>query len=270
MKEFGRRALTAVFFVAVVLGCTLLSPYSQGFLFLTIVFAGVQEYYQMSEKRGLEPMKWAGMALAGFLYFSTFLFVNGMHWSGLIWLNLLLPFVFFIRMIFDHRQNAFTDLGDTLAGIVYGAIPISLLNFLPGMAGLPSFSPYLILGIFFIIWANDTFAYITGKLIGKNKLYEKVSPGKTWEGTAGGFIFAIATALLYSRFYTELPMMDWIFLGGIISITGTLGDLVESKIKRLSGVKDSGKILPGHGGILDRFDAFIFCIPFVALYFVLT
>ncbi len=270
MKDLGQRAVTAGIFVIVVLGCILWNTYSMGFLFLTIVFAGVQEYYQMSEKRDLEPMKWAGMGMAGILYFSTFLYTNGAAWSSLLWINLILPFFLFIRIVFDHREGAFSDLADTILGIFCVAVPLTILNFIPSLAGLPSFSPFLILGFLVVIWANDTFAYLIGSKIGKHKLYPKVSPGKTWEGSFGGFIFAIGTAILYSRFYTELPLTDWIFLGAILSVSGTLGDLVESKIKRLSGVKDSGKLMPGHGGILDRFDAFIFCLPFVALYFVIT
>ncbi len=268
MKELGTRAVTGFFFVLVVVGCVLYSKFSMGFLFLTIVLAGTQEYYKLAEKRGMEPMNWAGMGFAALLFFTSFLYAQGVHRYGLIWINLVIPSFFLVRFVFDHRENALVDLAETILGIVYVAIPISLINFLPFLLGADALADFkwVVLGMFVLIWANDTFAYLTGRLLGRNKLYESVSPGKTWEGFFGGLIFAMVVAWLYSKFFTEIETVHWIAMGAIMSIFGTIGDLVESKMKRLAGVKDSGKLMPGHGGILDRFDAFLFSIPFVFIY----
>jgi len=123
-----------------------------------------------------------------------------------------------------------------------------------------------LLGFFVIMWSNDVFAYLVGSKIGKHKLFERHSPKKSWEGSIGGFIFAIIAAFILSIFYTHFSVVEWISLGAIIAVTGTFGDLAESLLKRNSGVKDSGTIFPGHGGVLDRFDAVLFASPFVFVY----
>jgi phosphatidate cytidylyltransferase len=124
----------------------------------------------------------------------------------------------------------------------------------------------LLIGFFIILWSNDVFAYIVGSLIGRAKLYERVSPKKTWEGTIGGITFSIVAAFIISRFFLSIDTTNWLALGFLISIFATLGDLIESLLKRQAGVKDSGNIMPGHGGILDRFDGVIFAIPVVYIY----
>ena len=124
-----------------------------------------------------------------------------------------------------------------------------------------------LLAFFIIMWTTDTMAYVCGKIFGKHKLVERISPKKTWEGFVGGALFALLSGFIISIFYHDLNTMHWIILAGIIAITGTLGDLVESMFKRSIGVKDSGKIFPGHGGILDRFDSFLLSTPFVVVYY---
>lgn len=137
---------------------------------------------------------------------------------------------------------------------------------------LPSFisfyHPEILISIFILIWTNDTFAYLTGKSFGKNKLFERISPKKTIEGFVGGMLFALLAGVLISKFYvTGLVVWKWIIIAFIVSVFGTLGDLLESKFKRIAGVKDSGNIMPGHGGVYDRLDSVIFVIPFVFLFF---
>lgn len=127
----------------------------------------------------------------------------------------------------------------------------------------------ILISILILIWTNDTFAYLVGKNFGKNKLFPSISPKKTIEGFAGGMFFTIISSLLLSKFYTESNLTIWIVIAVIISIFSTLGDLIQSKFKRVAGIKDSGKIMPGHGGILDRLDSIIFVIPFINLYFLI-
>jgi phosphatidate cytidylyltransferase len=127
------------------------------------------------------------------------------------------------------------------------------------------FAKYLIIGIFILIWVNDSFAYLVGKTLGRHKLYPAISPKKTIEGAVGGLVFSMATAYLLSKFEPILDTAQWIILALVIVVTGSLGDLIESKLKREAGVKDSGAILPGHGGMLDRLDSLIYAAPFAYL-----
>ena len=140
--------------------------------------------------------------------------------------------------------------------------------------GVNDYNPKIIIGLFIIIWTNDTFAFIVGKSIGKNKLYEKISPKKTIEGFIGGIIFSVIAGILISKYYiqasskfSEKSIMIWVSIALIVSIFGTIGDLIESKFKRISGVKDSGNLMPGHGGILDRLDSVIFVAPIIFLFY---
>lgn len=140
--------------------------------------------------------------------------------------------------------------------------------------GVKEYNPKIIIGLFILIWTNDTFAYIVGKSIGKNKLFEKISPKKTIEGFIGGIVFAVLAGYLISKYYikaspqfSEKSIMIWTSIALIVGIVGTIGDLIESKFKRIAGVKDSGSIMPGHGGILDRLDSVIFVAPIIFLYY---
>lgn len=133
--------------------------------------------------------------------------------------------------------------------------------------GVKDYNPKIIIGLFILIWTNDTFAYIVGKSIGKNKLFEAISPKKTIEGFIGGLGFSMLGALILAQEYTHQPFIIWVIIAVIVSVFGTIGDLVESRFKRIAKVKDSGSIMPGHGGILDRLDSIIFAAPFVYLFY---
>jgi phosphatidate cytidylyltransferase len=130
--------------------------------------------------------------------------------------------------------------------------------------------PAIVLSFFLIIWTYDTFAYLTGILVGKHRLFPRVSPKKTWEGTAGGFIFGLAATFLLSKYFTDFDLLNWLIIASIIMVFGTFGDLSESLLKRSLNIKDSGNILPGHGGLLDRFDAVLMAAPAVFVYIVFT
>jgi len=147
-------------------------------------------------------------------------------------------------------------------GILYTTIPLSALIF---TSASPVFH-LLVLGILFLIWVSDIGAYAVGKSIGKNKLMPSVSPGKSWEGFLGAGVICILSSYIFYKYLGHLRLQQWAIMAAIVWIFGSIGDLVESKMKRYIGVKDSGTILPGHGGFLDRFDGFYFCIPFVLLY----
>lgn len=171
-----------------------------------------------------------------------------------------------ILELFRKENPSWKRIGGYLTGILYVAVPFALLNALFLMPGQVNYTVAIIFGLLVIIWTSDVFAYLIGSKIGKHRLFERISPKKSWEGSFGGLIFALIAAYVLSLFFKELTMIEWLIMAVIIVITGTLGDLSESFLKRQAGVKDSGNILPGHGGLLDRFDATLFATPFVLVY----
>lgn len=271
------RTLTAAVFVAVLISAITYSYTSFTILFLIVALWGLHEFYQISKKLGAKPFKWPGYLCGTLLLISAF-FQN----AGLLNFNVLYAeamaavALIFFAALFSKNQNPLKDAAFTIMGIVYSILPFVILNNIAcidkttitdsAFSFNSSYNPHIVLGLFFLIWANDSYAYLAGSLIGKNKLFEIVSPGKTWEGTVVGGVLTMASSFLIAKWFTELGTIHWLVIALIVIIAGTLGDLVESKLKRQAGVKDSGKIMPGHGGILDRFDSLMFIAPFAYLY----
>lgn len=165
-----------------------------------------------------------------------------------------------------EKQNKHLDRNSKYVYLIgYLILPIIIFTKIPFIAN--EYHPKVIISILAMIWTNDTFAYLVGRSIGKNKLFERVSPKKTIEGFGGGVVFSIITGVLMAQFYLNESIAQWIIIALLVSIFGTLGDLIESKFKRNAGVKDSGNIMPGHGGFLDRLDSIIFAAPFVYLFY---
>lgn len=189
----------------------------------------------------------------------------------LLVISLVVSIKCILFLFYDKIQN--TSISSKylylLGYIILPFIFITKISF-----GVKDYNPKIIIGLFIIIWTNDTFAFIVGKSIGKNKLFEKISPKKTIEGFIGGIIFSILAGYLISKYYikatpqfSEKSIMIWTSIALIVGVFGTIGDLIESKFKRIAGVKDSGKIMPGHGGILDRLDSVIFVAPIIFLFY---
>jgi phosphatidate cytidylyltransferase len=177
-----------------------------------------------------------------------------------------------ILFLYDNKETKFNKLSRYLFLIGYIILPFVFITKIP--FGEKGYNPKIIISIFILIWTNDTFAYIVGKSIGKRKLFERVSPKKTIEGFVGGMVFAVLASYLISRFYFDpkeyylkKSILIWITIALIVSVFGTIGDLIESKFKRIAGVKDSGAIMPGHGGVLDRLDSVIFVAPIIFLFY---
>lgn len=186
--------------------------------------------------------------------------------SYLIVLIPLFILVFFTEL-YRNLKNPFSNIAFTLLGIVYIAIPFSLVNMVSFVGN--TYHWQIIIGYFLLLWTSDTMAYFSGKYFGKNKLFERISPKKTWEGTIGAMICTIGMALLVSNYFTMLSPTNWIVMAVITVAFGGMADLVESLLKRSFDIKDSGTMLPGHGGFLDRFDGLLLSIPLIATYLIL-
>lgn len=175
-------------------------------------------------------------------------------------------FATFISILFSKKEEAVDQLGKKFLSVVYIALPYTLIVMIPFLNNEYQYVNTTILGVFILVWVNDTFAYLIGSSFGKHKLLVRISPNKTWEGFLGGIIFTILGAYVLAHFFTTLSFVNWLVFALIVSTFGVLGDLIESMFKRQAGVKDSSNIIPGHGGILDRMDSVIFSAPFIFLY----
>jgi len=270
VNNLATRSLTAVFFVIAMVGSALLGQTVFSVLLLIIAILSLNEFVSIISNDKVQPSLWPVLVVGGLTYG-----IFAAHAMGLIeakGLLFVIPFIFilFIIELWRNKTNPFANIAISLAGITYISLPLGLLMYF--FDPLVLSGPYhygIVLGYLLILWLNDTGAYFVGSLIGRHKLFERISPGKTWEGSAGGALFALLTAWGLSFVYHQLGMMQWLILSVIIVITGTLGDLVESMLKRSLGIKDSGNILPGHGGMLDRFDAVLLSAPFVFVYLAL-
>jgi phosphatidate cytidylyltransferase len=249
------------------LGSILWSPYSLFLLLLAIASIGLFEYYRIFRGKGYNPLTKGGI-VAGFLIL-LFVFLERLSFLPSKYLELLMvPIVgMWFSFIFVKREEQIQSVMITITGLIYILLPLSLMPFITKneLTGF-EYNPEILIGTLLIIWTYDTGAYISGILLGKHRMAPNISTKKSWEGFFGGMIFAISVGILYSKLTTLLNITDWVILSLIIVLTGTAGDLFESLIKREAGIKDSGKIMPGHGGILDRFDSLLLIIPFVFLY----
>ncbi len=267
MNNLVTRTITGVFFVAAIIGTMILHPLAFGAVFFLVLLVGTHELFVMVEKQGFPLMTVPAYLFSSVIYILAVLVANHLlPFYSLAFIPVLL-ILFFIVELFSKKDNPVASIAFSLLPAIYLAIPLATLSFLfdPALHGT-NFRFFIPLGFFLILWAHDIFAYLTGLAIGRHKLFERISPKKTWEGSMGGVIFALLMAWALSLFMSDLDMFQWLGMALIIAIFGTLGDLAESMIKRNFGVKDSGSILPGHGGVLDRFDATLFAAPAVLVY----
>jgi phosphatidate cytidylyltransferase len=270
VNNFTTRTITGAVFVILIVGSVILDEKIFATLFLFVSILTQLEFYQVLEKRGRKPQVYLGVGVGSLLYLSLAANASGLFGSfghGLIFLNFLLISLIFTFELFTKSADPFGNIGTTLTGVLYVALPFGLLNYLYLPVIYPNnFNFGILLGYFMILWLNDTGAYLVGSAFGKHRLFERISPGKTWEGSIGGALFAILAAGLLSNYFPGLSLWQWIVMALIIVVFGTFGDLVESMLKRSLAIKDSGNILPGHGGMLDRFDAVLLSAPAVFVF----
>ena len=279
MKNLMVRTLSGLVLVAVFVGAVLGSQWSFGALLLLILVGGQTEFYKLARETGLSPQRWMGLAVGVLLFALNFIVFRQFSRSVtdeaggavlylLLYIGLLLP-TLFVCELFRRSATPLANLGATLLGVLYVAVPLSLLLYVPVLAGDGVWRPETVLCYIFIIWANDVFAYLVGMTFGRHRLCERLSPKKSWEGFFGGLAGAVATGLA-AAYALDANYWVWGGLALVASLSGVAGDLVESVFKREAGVKDSGQVIPGHGGVLDRFDALLLSAPYVFLYLLLV
>lgn len=275
MKNLMVRTLSGLVLVAVFVGAVLGSQWSFGALLLLILVGGQTEFYKLARETGLSPQRWMGLAVGVLLFALNFIVFRQFSRSVtdeaggavlylLLYIGLLLP-TLFVCELFRRSATPLANLGATLLGVLYVAVPLSLLLYVPVLAGDGVWRPETVLCYIFIIWANDVFAYLVGMSVGRHRLCERLSPKKSWEGFFGGIAGAVVMGIVAAR-VLDGNMWVWAGLALVAAVSGVLGDLVESMFKRAAGVKDSGTLIPGHGGVLDRFDAMLLSAPFVFVY----
>ena len=239
---------------------------------------GLHEFYSLLKFAKYEPQRDVGMIVGGIIFL---LFTFRYELFGEMIFVLMAPFIaaIFFAELYRDLPNPFTNIALTLTGIIYIVLPFAMwVNYacpyapahikivdqlISSFSNTPEYNPHILIGFFLILWTNDTGAYLSGMALGKHKLWERISPHKTWEGFFGGMLLSIAVAYVISKFYTDVNSILWMIIGLLVSVFGTMGDLVESLFKRSINVKESGGILPGHGGILDRFDGVLLATPIV-------
>lgn len=274
-KNFITRTLTGVLFVVVLVGCILYSPTTFSMLFALITGLAVWEFGTLINNSGQAIINRPICGLAGVYLFLAFMGFN----EGLFGIEAFVPYLLIILYLliaelYLRRPNPIANWAYTMMSQLYVALPFALLSvlyFYPIQVIrdgelTTGITPVLPLSVFIFLWASDSGAYMVGSLIGKHRLFERISPKKSWEGSIGGGLLAMLAAWVLSYFFPIMTLPCWIGMALVVVVFGTWGDLVESLFKRQLGIKDSGNILPGHGGILDRFDSAMLAIPAVVVY----
>lgn len=269
-NNFIQRAITGAIFVAVLVGCILAGPIPFSILFALISALTINEFANVIGKSGDVHINKPISILAGVFLFLGFAYLGiAPGQNGILTPYLFLIIYLMVSELYMKRKNPVHNWAYTMMSQIYIALPFALLNVLAfhtSTDSTPEFNPILPLSIFIFNWVNDSGAYCSGMMFGKHKLFERISPKKSWEGSIGGGLFSIVAAIVLSHFFPFMSMLKWVGLGLTVVFFGTWGDLTESLLKRSLGIKDSGNILPGHGGMLDRFDSTLMAVPAAVVY----
>ena len=270
-NNFVKRAITGVLFVAILVGCILFDSLSFGILFIIISGLTIFEFGQLVNMRvdGVNVNKNITMLGGAYLFMAIMGFCNDTD-SKIFLPYVLLLLYLMISELYLKKENPVLNWAYSMLSQLYIGLPFALLNVLAFQYdprySLATYNPILPLSIFIFLWLSDTGAYCVGSLIGKHRLFERISPKKSWEGSIGGGVIAIGASFALAHYFPFMSMWEWAGLALVVVVFGTWGDLTESLFKRQLHVKDSGTILPGHGGMLDRFDSSLMAIPAAVVY----
>jgi phosphatidate cytidylyltransferase len=262
MKNLILRVTTGILYIAIIVISLYTSPIVFYITFLLIHLAILHEFYSLLHAKGINTLSWLALSISALLFTASYC---KHYWEIPISYHILLIPLFmliFIIQLFKVSKKPFHSIAYTILGLIYISFPFAILPNLAFDNNSNVLLSNIIMALFIFIWSNDTFAYVWGMLLGKHLLFPRISPKKTVEGFIGGLISTIAIAIVISNyFFFDLTLYQWIGAAIVIVIASTFGDLTESMLKRYLQIKDSGTILPGHGGFLDRFDSVIFSIP---------
>lgn len=266
MKNLLIRSLTGIVFVAVMLAGLFFGQYTFAILFVAILIGALHEFFSITGATGFKPHRGLAYLTGALMFGLSFLIAS--EQIGALWFFAIFPFILitFVSELFANKPTPLQNVAITMAGLIYAAVPLSLSNYLVFSKFDGLYSPTLFLALLILIWVYDSGAYLFGVSFGKHRLFERVSPKKSWEGAIGGLVVAVLVSQVVARFTPNINATHWAILSVLIVVTSTLGDLTESLIKRQFEVKDSGNIFPGHGGILDRFDSLLFAVPVFVCY----
>lgn len=266
MTNLVERTLTSILFVVVLLGSIIQSEFASSLLFFVIILLCLREFYNFFKPTEIKPQLKVGI-IAGLSYYVISVLARQTKVDSETLFSIIpLIFIIFVIELYRNRPQPIPNIGYTILGIIYIAVPFTLLHELAYYKDYAFGTEYnydVLIGYFFVLWANDTGAYLIGRKFGKHKLFERISPKKTWEGSIGGATMGLLVGYLNSLIFPEFPLLLWMGLAAIVVLFGSWGDLVESLFKRSLNIKDSGKLLPGHGGVLDRFDGIFISAPMV-------
>jgi phosphatidate cytidylyltransferase len=270
MKNFIKRLLTGIIYAGIIIFCVIQSPYTFLALFMLMIILCLREFYRfVSIYKGIKINLYLHGAGGALLFLTFFLYTSGIAGRSVFSLYTLYVAGVLIYELYAKQKEPITRLACIFFGQCYIALPFSLLNVLafPGNAiNTLDYQWIWIISLLAFIWVNDTGAYTIGVRFGKHRLWERISPKKSWEGFFGGLALAVISAFVFAHFHPQVEWYHWVALSAIIVVFGTYGDLVESLIKRELAVKDSGTALPGHGGFLDRFDSLLLAVYGMLLY----
>ena len=277
LKDLLVRTVSGAVMLVLVIGALLWSKWSAGALFAVLMLGGLVEFYRLCQKRGASPMYVIGVVTSVAIFAMAFAVFE--KWGApttdmtahvvlgaMLYIMLIVPTTFVVEL-WRKKPTPIANIATTFMGVVYVALPMAMLLFVPQLL-IGRWCPWVMLAFISIIWVNDVFAYLVGVSIGKHRLCERISPKKSWEGFFGGLIGAVGVSVLYGHLFGG-DLVVWGGLGLVTALASVAGDLVESLMKREAEVKDSGSIMPGHGGFLDRFDALYMAVPFVIVYLII-
>ena len=268
MKKLITRTITGIVLVFVMLTAIWISEYSFAVLFISILAGGLFEFSNLYKQSEIRPNKWLSFLISLLLFGTSFLVAKGIIDTKYFLCFFPLFLMIMAAELYRKKQKPLENIAITIFSIVYLAIPLSLINFLvfPEIFPGNGYSPKLLIALFILIWTYDSGAYLFGVSMGKHRLFERISPKKSWEGAVGGTLTTGVAATIISGYITEIQLNHWIAISILTVVCSTFGDLTESMFKRFFQIKDSGQIFPGHGGILDRFDSILFAVPVIVLY----
>jgi len=288
MKNVLTRSLSGLLLIIVVIGSVWFNSFSNYLLFLFILVVGLFEFYRLAKSVDYHPNQKIGLFVGILTYTISYLIAANILMFDMFILILPLLLFVFISELYRQYKYPIINISITILGLFYVVLPLSLIHFivftiqpsnnletvdiiniLPSLTVNSSdvyYHSFIIIGYFIIQWVSDTGAFVFGVSLGKHRLFERISPKKSWEGAIGGFIATVGAAFLTHYLYPQLDLIHWIIISLIITFFGIFGDLIESLFKRSVSIKDSGRIMPGHGGILDRFDSTLIALPMVYFY----